>query len=51
MNADNQTNQGTVLSVPSIVDARFADHLQELNHVLKTGEDEGMLIEVIAHSH
>jgi F-type H+-transporting ATPase subunit beta len=50
MSTDIQTNQGTVISVrSSIVDARFPEHLPEINHVLKTGEDEDMLIEVIAH--
>jgi len=38
MNTGDQTNQGTVLSVrSSIVDARFAEHLPEINHILKTG--------------
>jgi F-type H+-transporting ATPase subunit beta len=50
MSTDDQTNQGTVISVrSSIIDARFPADLPEINHVLKTGEDEDMLVEVTAH--
>jgi F-type H+-transporting ATPase subunit beta len=50
MSTDDQTNQGTVTSVrSSIIDARFPTDLPEINHVLKTGEGEDMLVEVTAH--
>jgi F-type H+-transporting ATPase subunit beta len=50
MNAEAKTNQGTVMSVRgSIVDARFEDNLPEINGVLSTGENDSILIEVLAH--
>jgi F-type H+-transporting ATPase subunit beta len=50
MNAESQTNQGTVVSVRgSIIDARFDDRLPDIHHVLTTGENDAILIEVVAH--
>jgi F-type H+-transporting ATPase subunit beta len=50
MNAEAQENQGTVASVRgSIIDAHFDNHLPEINHVLSTGENDAILIEVVAH--
>ena len=50
MNSDSQSNRGMVVSVRgSIIDARFPAHLPEINHVLKTGIDGKIMIEVAAH--
>ena len=50
MNSDSQSNRGMVVSVRgSIIDARFPAHLPEINHVLKTGKDGKIMIEVAAH--
>ena len=50
MNSASQSNRGTVVSVRgSIIDARFPAHLPEINHVLKTGQDGKIVIEVAAH--
>jgi F-type H+-transporting ATPase subunit beta len=50
MNSESPENQGTVVSVRgSIIDARFDGRLPEINHVLATGKDAEMLIEVVAH--
>jgi len=44
------TTPGIVEAVRgSVVDARFADHLPSLFHVLRTGEDGNVIIEVIFH--
>jgi F-type H+-transporting ATPase subunit beta len=46
----NEHNSGTVISVRgSVVDAHFSHHLPPLTGVLRTGEDENIIIEVLAH--
>jgi len=43
-------NSGTVLSVrSSVVDARFPDRLPELKSVLRAGDDEEIVVEVLMH--
>jgi len=50
MNAHDHENIGKVLSVRgSIIDARFSARLPEVNHVLKTGAAQDILIEVLTH--
>jgi F-type H+-transporting ATPase subunit beta len=47
---DNNVNQGRVLSVrSSVVDARFEEHLPSLYHIMRTGDDQDIVIEVLTH--
>ena len=47
MNRAEQPTQGTVISIRgSVVDAYFPSHIPEIRHVLKTGENNAILIEV-----
>ena len=49
-NDSGSRNQGTVLSVrSSVVDAYFPVKLPALFHVLKTGDEEDIVIEVVTH--
>jgi F-type H+-transporting ATPase subunit beta len=44
------SNVGTVISIRgSVIDVQFPKRLPELNHVLRTGEDNGIVIEVLTH--
>ncbi len=50
MTEANMATRGTVLSVrSSVVDAYFPDRLPDFFTELRTGEDEGIIIEVVAH--
>ena len=43
-------NYGTVISVRgSVVDVQFSQHLPALYHVLRSGEEEDVVIEVLSH--
>ena len=47
MSTDEQANQGTVVSIRgSVVDAHFPHQLPEIRHVLKTGDNDRIIIEV-----
>ncbi len=47
---DNNVNQGRVLSVrSSVVDARFEEQLPSLYHVMRAGDDQDIVIEVLTH--
>ncbi|MDQ5984832.1 MAG: ATP synthase subunit beta [Syntrophus sp. SKADARSKE-3] len=47
MSTDEQANQGTVVSIRgSVVDAYFPHQLPEIRHVLKTGDNDRIIIEV-----
>lgn len=43
-------NVGTVISIRgSVIDARFTQSLPEINRLLRTGENRGVITEVVAH--
>jgi F-type H+/Na+-transporting ATPase subunit beta len=47
---DRRRNRGSVVSVrSSVVDARFPDGLPRLNRVLRAGEEQEIVIEVLTH--
>jgi F0F1-type ATP synthase beta subunit len=46
----HESNVGTVTSIRgSVIDVKFLDHLPSLNRLLKTGENDGVVIEVMNH--
>ncbi len=46
----NHKNLGSIISIRgSVVDARFSDKMPSLYNVLRAGEDENIIIEVITH--
>jgi len=46
----HESNVGTVTSIRgSVIDIQFLNHLPSLNHVLRTGENDGVVIEVLTH--
>jgi len=43
-------NRGTLISIRgSVVDAQFPGHLPSIYHVLRAGDDGGIVIEVLTH--
>ena len=46
----HESNVGTVISIRgSVIDAQFLNRLPSLNHVLRTGENDSIVIEVMTH--